>query len=161
MFEADSAAGRVFDVALLIAIALSILVVVLESVATIRVRYGSWLRIAEWFFTILFTIEYVVRLYAVRRPLRYATSFYGLVDVLALAPTYLSLFVTGAQSLIVIRALRLLRIFRVFKVARYVHEIGALVGAIRATRAKITVFLFCVLNLVLILGAAMYAVEGA
>jgi voltage-gated potassium channel len=160
IFEADTPAGKAFDVALLLAIVLSVGVVILESVAGARERYGSVLRAAEWLFTVLFTAEYVLRLLSVRRPTRYATSFLGVVDLLAIVPTYLSLFVSGAQSLLVIRALRLLRIFRVFKIARYVGEVTALVTAIRNSRAKITIFLLAVLTTVLIMGAAMYVVEG-
>jgi voltage-gated potassium channel len=160
IFEADTPAGKAFDVALLVAIFLSILAVMLESVADVRERYGLVLRAAEWFFTILFTIEYVLRLISVRRPLRYATSFFGIVDLLAILPTYLSLFVAGTQSLLVIRSLRLLRVFRVLKVARFLHEITALTTAIRKSRVKITVFLMAVLTIVLIMGSAMYVIEG-
>ena len=160
IFEADTPAGRTFDIALLIAIILSVTAVVLESVAGVRLRYGTALRAIEWLFTILFTIEYIARLISVRQPLRYATSFFGIIDLLAIIPTYLSLFVPGAQSLLVIRAMRLLRIFRILKIARYLKEMRSLIGAIRATRAKITVFLLCVLTIVLIMGAAMYVIEG-
>ena len=160
IFEADTPAGKAFDVALLATIMLSVFAVVLESVAGIRAEYGGVLRIAEWIFTILFTVEYGLRLISLRRPLGYVTSFYGVVDLLAVVPAYLSLVVTGAQSLLVIRALRLLRIFRVFKFARYVTEITALTRAIRATRVKIAVFLMCVFTLVLIMGATMYVIEG-
>ena len=161
IFEADTPAGKTFDVALLVAIVGSIAAVVLESVAPIRERYGTALRVAEWVFTVLFTIEYVLRWISVRQPWRYALSFYGIVDLLAVLPTYLSLLFAGAHALIVIRALRLLRVFRVFKVARYLGELTALVNAVRATRAKITVFLLTVLTLALILGTIMYVVEGA
>jgi len=160
IFEADTPAGKAFDVALLVAIFLSILAVMLESVADVRERYGAPLRAAEWFFTTLFTIEYVLRLISVRRPLRYATSFFGIVDLLAILPTYLSLFVAGTQSLLVIRSLRLLRVFRVLKVARFLREITALTTAIRKSRVKITVFLMAVLTIVLIMGSAMYVIEG-
>lgn len=160
IFEADTAAGRAFDVALLLAIGLSVLAVILESVAGIRQHYGAGLRAVEWGFTVLFTVEYLLRLISVRRPLRYTFSFFGIVDLLAILPTYLSLVVPGAQSLLVIRALRLLRIFRVLKIARHLKELSALVQAIRATRAKITVFVMVLMILVLIMGSAMYVVEG-
>jgi voltage-gated potassium channel len=160
IFEADTTAGKAFDVGLLVTIVLSVLVVLLESVESVAARHGGALRAAEWAFTILFSVEYVLRLIAVRRPLAYARSFFGLVDLLAVLPTYLSLLVGGAQSLMVIRALRLLRVFRVLKVARYVGEVNALVRALRASREKITVFLLVVLTLVLIMGAAMYVIEG-
>jgi voltage-gated potassium channel len=160
IFEADTPAGKAFDLVLMVAIVLSVVAVVLESVAEIRERYLVWLRVAEWTFTLLFTVEYVVRLAAVRKPLGYARSFFGVVDLLSIIPTYLSLVVAGAQSLIVIRSLRLLRVFRVLKVARYLSELDSLVTAVKATRAKITVFLLTVLTLVLIMGTAMYVIEG-
>lgn len=160
IFEAETPAGKAFDVALLIAILLSVLVVVLESVPEIRQEYGPELVAAEWFFTILFTIEYILRLLAVRHPLSYAKSFFGVVDLMAVLPTYLSLLFSGTQALAVVRALRLLRIFRVFKIARYLHELTSLVTAVKATRAKIAVFLLTVLILVLIVGTGMYVVEG-
>ncbi len=160
IFEADTPAGKLFDVGLLATIVLSVAAVILESVGWIRTHYGAILRVAEWVFTALFTLEYVLRVVSVRRPWSYVTSFFGIVDLLAILPTYLSLFVTGAQSLLVIRALRLLRVFRVFKVARYVGEVIALMGALRATRAKIAVFLLTVLILALIMGSVMYVIEG-
>ena len=160
IFEADTAPGKTFDVALLVAIGVSVAVVVLESVPSIRAVHGPALRAAEWGFTILFTLEYLVRLISVRRPLRYAISFFGVVDLLAVMPTYMSLFVDGAQALLVIRALRLLRIFRVFRATAFSAELTLLVHAVKASRAKITVFLLTVLTIVLILGAAIYAIEG-
>jgi len=160
IFEADTPVGKAFDVGLLVAIILSVVAVILESVGELRARHGVMLRTAEWVFTALFTVEYVLRLVSVRRPLKYATSFLGVIDLLAILPGYLSLVVAGTQSLLVIRALRLLRIFRVFKIARYVGEMTALVTAIRASRAKIVVFLLAVLTIVLIMGAAMYVIEG-
>jgi len=160
IFEADTPAGKMFDVALLVAIGVSVIVVVLESVPSIRGSRGSALRTAEWGFTILFSLEYVLRLMSVRRPLRYATSFFGIVDLLAVLPTYMSLFVDGAQALLVIRALRLLRIFRVFRATTFSGELTLLVHAVRASQVKITVFLLAVLTIVLILGATIYAVEG-
>lgn len=160
VFEADTTAGKVFDIVLLTLISLSVIAVILESVVSIAARFGPQLRVIEWSFTILFTVEYLVRLISVRRPWHYATSFYGIVDLLAILPTYLSLIFTGAHSLIVIRALRLLRVFRVLKILRYLDEITALMVAIRATRVKITVFLLTVLTLALIMGTVMYVIEG-
>jgi voltage-gated potassium channel len=160
IFEADTAPGRSFDIALLTAIGISVMAVILESVASIQKSYGGLLRATEWIFTILFTVEYALRLISVRRPLRYFFSFFGIVDLLAIVPTYLSLVVVGAQSLLVIRALRLLRVFRVLKIVRHLNELSSLVQAIRATRAKITVFVMVVTILVLIMGSAMYVVEG-
>lgn len=160
IFEADTPGGRVFDVLLFLCIVASVVVVLLESVADVRTSHGPALRTAEWAFTILFTIEYGLRLATVGRPARYALSFYGLVDLLAIVPTYLSLLVAGTHSLIVIRALRLLRVFRVLKLGQFVGEATLLRTALRASSRKILVFLFAVLTLVLIIGAVMYLVEG-
>ena len=160
IFEADTPAGKVFDVALLIAIVASVAAVMLESVASIRADYGELLRGAEWIFTLLFTVEYALRLLSVPRAWHYARSFFGVVDLLAIAPTYLSLLIPGAQSLLVIRALRLLRIFRVFKLGRFLGEANLLSGAMRSSRHKVIIFLGTVLILVTILGAAMYLIEG-
>lgn len=160
IFESDTPAGKLFDVILLVTILLSVLAAILESVAGIQNRYGTLLYGLEWFFTIVFTIEYFFRLGCVLRPSRYATSFFGMVDLMAIFPTYLSLFVAGTQSLLVIRILRLLRLFRVFKLGRYLGEARQLMDALRASRAKITVFLLTVLSVVIIMGALMYLVEG-
>lgn len=160
IFEADTAAGRAFDVVLLWAILLSVGTVVLESVASLRQQYGWWFRAAEWFFTLAFTVEYVLRLYSVRRPGRYALSFFGIVDLLAIAPTYLSVALPGAQQLLVIRALRLLRVFRVLKLGHFVGEAKVLRQGLAASLPKITVFLGAVLTVVLIIGTLMYLVEG-
>lgn len=160
IFEADTPAGKAFDVSLLILILLSILVVMLESITSFRVTYGTLFKQLEWMFTILFTIEYVLRLYCTKNTRAYATSFFGVVDVLAILPTYLSLFAIGYQQLIVIRALRLIRIFRIFKLGHFLNEGTTISNALRASWAKIVVFLAFVLLLVLIIGSVMYVVEG-
>lgn len=160
IFEADTAAGRAFDVALLVAIMFSVVAVCLESVSDIRAEYGRTLRAVEWAITIAFTIEYGFRLVAVQRPLRYARSFFGVVDLLAILPTYLSLFLVGAQSLLVIRALRLLRVFRILKLTHFVGEARMLRAAMGASMRKIVVFLGVVATVVLIAGATMYVIEG-
>lgn len=165
IFEADTKAGKLFDVALLIAIMLSVLVVMCESVESIHDEYGRLLVIAEWVFTALFSAEYFVRLLCSRRPIRYMFSFYGIVDLLALLPTYLTLlpaFAGGpnARRLTVIRALRLLRAFRIFKLAHMLSEANAFRDAIWAARAKITVFLTVVIISVVIAGSAMHLIEG-
>ena len=160
IFEADTGSGKFFDVALLVAIFVSVLIVTLDSVPDLNARFHRAFIVAEWAFTILFTIEYILRLLSVRRPLRYALSFYGVIDFLAIVPTYLSLFIVGAQSLLVIRALRLLRVFRVFKLARFLTEASDLQRAIWASRPKVFVFLTAVLIVVTIMGAAMHVVEG-
>lgn len=160
IFEADSPAGKTFDVLLLAAIGLSVAAVMLESVASVRERHGFALRVAEWVFTGLFTLEYGVRLFCVRRPIRYAFSFFGIVDLLAVLPAYLSLLLPGSQSLATIRALRLLRVFRVFKLARFLAQADTLVRALLASREKVIVFLGSVTVIVVILGSAMYWIEG-
>lgn len=161
IFEADTPAGKLFDVVLICSIVLSVTVVLLDSMVVVRARYGDLLYAAEWFFTILFTIEYILRLISVRWPLKYATSFFGLVDLLAILPTYLSLFLPGSQYLLTIRVLRLLRIFRVFKLTAYVSEAQLITTALQASRRKISVFLFSVVTIVIIIGSTMYVVEGA
>ena len=160
IFEADTPLGKAFDIVLLWSILLSVAAVLLESVESIREEYGTLLYGIEWAFTILFTIEYVIRVLCVRRPVLYIRSFYGVVDLLSILPTYLSIVFGGSQALIVIRALRLLRVFRVFKLARYVGEASVLTDALRASRAKITVFILSVLSIVLIVGSLMYLIEG-
>lgn len=160
IFEADTKEGKAFDVVLLILIAISVISVMLESIAGVRAAYGPLLRTIEWGVTVLFTIEYVLRLSCVGRPLAYAVSFFGLVDLAAILPTYLSLFVGGAQSLLVIRALRLLRVFRVLKLVHFMVEAQVLRRALQASRRKILVFLGSVSTLVLIVGALMYLIEG-
>jgi len=160
IFEADTPAGRAFDIALLIVIVVSVVAVMLESVADIRRRYGDLLRVLEWVVTITFTIEYVLRLLAVDRPSRYARSFFGIVDLLAIVPTYLGLFVPEAHSLMVVRVVRLLRVFRVLKLARFLGEAQLLLRALRASRRKITVFLGAIVTVVIVVGALMYVIEG-
>ncbi len=160
IFEADTPAGKVFDIALLISIVASVVAVCLESVEEYRAQYGRELIFIEWIFTVGFTAEYALRLYCVDKPMRYARSFYGVVDLLSILPTYLSLMFAGTQSLLVIRALRLLRIFRIFKAAQFLAESQLLAMAISASKRKIMVFLGVVTTLIIILGTMMYLVEG-
>ncbi|MCD4730034.1 MAG: ion transporter [Bacteroidales bacterium] len=160
IFEADTPIGRYFDIAILILIVLSVVVVLLDSVFSIHAHYGHFLLIVEWFFTLLFTLEYILRIYSSKRPSKYIFSFYGVIDLLAILPTYISLIFTGPQYLIVIRMLRLLRIFRVLKLTRYVGASKILVVALRNSRHKIIVFLEVVLTLVVIMGSLMYMIEG-
>ncbi len=160
IFEADTPLGKVFDVGLIALILGSVLVVMLESVSEYREAWGTLFIVAEWLFTIVFTIEYVLRLICVARPLRYATSFFGVVDLLSILPTYLSFFIVGSRSLVVIRTLRLVRVFRVFKLAHHLREAQALAQVLKATRTKITVFLVVVFSIVVIMGSLMYLVEG-
>ena len=161
IFESDTKPGKAFDVWLIVLIFASVLAVMLESIAELRENHGRLLYALEWCFTILFSIEYIVRLCCVGHPLRYVRSFYGIVDLIAVIPTYLSVLVPGAQFLLVIRLLRILRVFRVLKLVHYLAEADVLISALRASRRKITLFLFTVLTLVVILGSVMYVVEGA
>jgi len=160
IFEADTPSGKWFDIILLLAILGSVLAVMLESVERIQLNYGEILFIAEWFFTILFTIEYVLRIYSVRRPWKYIFSFYGVVDLLSILPTYLSLVMSSTMYLVVIRSIRLIRVFRILKLTRYVGEASRLMVALRASGRKILIFVFFVLMLTIILGTVMYLVEG-
>ena len=160
IFEADTPAGKAFDVALLAVITLSVVSVSLESVAAYRVTYGQWMKVAEWGITALFTVEYGLRLYCVDKPLQYAKSFFGLVDLVSILPMFLSLLAPGTQSFLMVRTLRLLRVFRVLKLAQYLGEANFLFLALRASRAKVTVFLVTLLILVLIVASLMYLVEG-
>lgn len=161
IFEADTRAGKMFDVMLIICILVSVLAVMLDSIVPIRARYGDVLSVLEWIFTILFTVEYILRLASVKRPLAYATSFFGIVDLLAVIPTYLGLLVPGTEFLLVIRILRVLRVFRVLKLVQYVSEANVLLHALRASGRKITVFLVVVITLVIISGSLIYVIEGA
>jgi len=161
IFEADTPAGKIFDVGLILAIGLSVTVVMLDSVEEIHTQYGPLLYGLEWMFTVLFTLEYLTRLICIGRPFKYATSFFGVVDLLAILPTYLDLLIPGSQSMAVIRVLRVLRVFRILKVVKYVSETQILIRALRSSRRKIVVFLFGILSLVIILGSLMYIIEGA
>lgn len=161
IFEADTPLGKLFDEILIICILASVLVVMLDSVTWIRKDHEGLLYALEWFFTIIFSIEYVLRLISVRRPVKYATSFFGIVDLLTVIPTYLDLLLPGTRFLLVIRILRVLRIFRILKLAKYVGEANLLISAIKASMRKITIFLFFVVTIVVVLGSMMYIVEGA
>ncbi len=160
IFEAETPAGKNFDVVLLWAILISVIAVLLESVQSIGAQYGATLRAIEWILTILFSIEYLVRCLCVKKPFQYMKSFLGVIDFFAIIPTFLSLIMIGAQSLLVIRALRLLRVFRVLKLGRYLKEFNILIKALKSSYDKIMVFLFSILTLTLIAGTVMYLVEG-
>jgi len=160
IFEAHTPAGKAFDVSLIICILLSVLAVMLDSVAAIHVGYSDWLYAAEWFFTILFTIEYGLRLWCIQNTALYARSFYGIVDLMGIIPTYLSLVFAGTQYLLVIRVLRVLRVFRVLRMVRFVGEAELLAQALRASRRKIIVFIATVAVLVVVIGSLMYLIEG-
>lgn len=160
IFEADTRAGRAFDLALIAMILTSVAVVVLDSMAAVHQPHGRWLKGLEWFFTLAFTVEYIARLACVRHPWRYARSFFGIIDLLAILPTYLAVLVPGLHSLIDVRLLRLLRLFRLLRLTAYVSEFGALYQALRNSRRKIAVFLAFVLLVTTIMGTLMYVVEG-
>jgi voltage-gated potassium channel len=160
IFEADTPEGRAFDMLLIASILISVGAVMMDSITTVRAQFGALLYGIEWFFTLLFTVEYVLRLACVGRPIKYAVSFYGIVDLLAIVPTYLSLALPGSQYLLAIRILRILRIFRILKLVIYLDEAQLLMRALRSSRRKITVFLYTVLTLVVLFGSLMYVIEG-
>lgn len=160
LFESDTRTGMLFDLGLIGAVLLSILVVLLDSVHTIQARHGLALNVLEWTFTLLFTLEYAARLYSVEHRMRYVTSFFGIIDLLAILPTYVAFFVPEAHALLDVRILRLLRIFRVLKLTLYVAEYSTLMQALRASRRKVTIFIAFVLMLDLLLGTLMYVIEG-
>ena len=160
IFEADTRAGKWFDITLLWVILFSITLVMLESIQSVNTTYGVWLKWAEWTVTIIFSIEYILRIIVLKKAWAYIFSFYGLVDLLSILPSYLSLFIIGANGLMVIRALRLLRIFRILKLSRYTKEAGLIVRALKDSKHKLSVFLAAILTIVTILGTIMYLIEG-
>ncbi|HNX75647.1 MAG TPA: ion transporter [Candidatus Rifleibacterium sp.] len=160
IYEADTTAGKLFDVFLIFCILASVSVVMLESIKTIRDAHSGLLSLLDWLFTILFTVEYLLRMYAVSRPASYVLSFYGVVDLLAILPNYLGLIFPGAQYLSVVRIIRVMRVFRFLKLAQYLVEAEELMTALKASRRRITVFILAVLTLVIFIGAAMYVIEG-
>lgn len=160
IFEADTPVGKAFDIMLIVCILASVAVVMLESIESVRDHFGGTLVVLEWGFTILFTIEYILRLYSVEKPAKYAKSFFGIVDLLAIIPTYLSVLLPGTQVLVAIRTLRTVRVWRILKLGHYLSEMVQLKAALIASTRKITVFLFTVMALVIILGSLMYIVEG-
>ena len=160
IFGTETKAGKLFDVVLIITIVLSIITVMLDSVLEYNQQYGHMLRIAEWTFTIMFTVEYLLRIYSIRRPISYIFSFFGIIDFLAILPTYLSLFMPGTEVFAIIRVLRVLRIFRVLKLVQFMGEADMLMTAMIASRRKVFIWLFLVMNIVIVLGSVMYLVEG-
>lgn len=160
IFEADTRAGKTFDIVLLILIILSIILVMIESIPSMLKEYDSFLYKAEWVITILFTIEYILRLLVVKKPWKYMTSFYGVIDLLSILPTYISFFIPQSQFLILIRALRLMRVFRIFKLTQFVRESMTIVLALKASSRRILVFLTFVVLLSIFLGALIYVVES-
>jgi len=161
IFEADTKDGKLFDVILLIAILASVIIVILESVPAYHAEYGEFFIVLEWIFTIFFTIEYGLRLYVVYHPIKYAKSFFGMIDLMSILPTYLSLIFVGTQSLMVVRGLRLLRVFRIFKLGNFLVEGQIIITALKASKAKISVFVIFIVIMVSIFGSIMYLVEGS
>jgi voltage-gated potassium channel len=160
IYESETQAGKTFDIALLICIVVSITTVMLDSVDSLHDRYGRFFFVMEWFFTIAFTIEYILRLICIRRPFRYMFSVLGLIDLLAIIPSYLSVIIAGTESLLVLRALRLLRIFRIFRLVHFLSEMRFLSTAVKNSLRKISIFMLVVLTTVVILGSIIYLVEG-
>lgn len=160
IYESNTLAGKIFDVSLLLLILASILIVMLDSVEKYHRTYGDFFLAMEWVFTVIFTIEYILRLITIKKPIRYVFSFLGVIDLLAIIPSYLSIFFGGAQSLLVLRALRLLRVFRIFKLTHFLSEMQFLGVAIKGSLRKISIFMMIVLMLVIILGSIMYLVEN-
>jgi len=160
IFEADTKPGRIFDILLIISILISVVLVLLDSVASIEAKYGFFIHLFEWIFTILFSIEYILRLISVGRPLSYARSFFGIIDLLAILPTYLSILFPGSQYFMIIRLLRVVRIFRILKLVQFLKEAQLLAHALRASGRKIIVFLSAVVIIAFLSGALMYAIEG-
>jgi len=160
IYEADTQAGKIFDIVLLVTIIASIVLVMLESVSEIDAKYHTFLHVTEWIITILFSIEYIARIITVKKPFKYIFSFYGIIDLLSTIPKYISIIFAGTHSLVALRALRLLRIFRILKIARYVGESTNLIRALKLSRAKIVLFMLFVFILCIILGTIMYLVES-
>ena len=160
IFESDTPAGKRFDVLLIISILLSVIIVLLDSVQFYNNKYGDILYMMEWIFTILFTIEYFLRIYCIKRPFLYTKSFFGIIDLLSILPTYISIILPASRYLSVIRILRVLRIFRILKLILYIGEANHLLDALISSRRKITVFLFFIFTMVTIIGSIMYLIEG-
>ena len=160
IFETDTKAGKIFDIALLWSILISVVVVMMESVESLKFEYGTYFTFIEWGFTLIFLLEYIARVFSIRKPLKYIFSFYGIVDLLAILPTFLGLYFVGTHSLSVIRSLRLIRVFRVLRLGRFLSETQGLKTALIASKQKIIVFLFAVMSVTIILGTLMYLIES-
>lgn len=160
IYQAHTPAGKGFDIALIALILASVLVIMLDSVAGISEQYKDLLFTVEWIFTLLFTVEYILRIFCLHRPILYIASFYGLIDFLSILPSYISLFIPGSHYLQIIRILRVLRIFRVLKLVRFINQANLLINALKASRLKITIFLFTISTLLVIFGSTMYLIEG-
>ncbi len=160
LFETSTTIGRIFDYILLGLIILSIIIVIFETVPSIQIKYRSVLIFLEWMLTIVFTAEYILRIYTANFPVRYIKSFYGIVDLISIIPTYLGLFIVGSHSMSIVRALRLLRVFRIFKLTKYLSQGEMIIAALKESRTKISIFMFFILLMVCIFGSLMYIIEG-
>ena len=160
IFESDTKSGKIFDLILIFSILISVFTVLIDSVQYYNNLYGNIIYIFEWFFTILFSIEFILRIYCTRKPITYIFSFYGIIDLLSIIPTYVSIILPASRYLSVIRILRVLRIFRILKLILYIGEANLLIKALYSSRRKIIVFLFSILTMVTILGSIMYLIEG-
>jgi len=160
IYEADTPMGKLFDIILLLAIVMSIVLVMLESIYHINLKYREEFYITEWVITSFFTVEYILRIISIKKPAKYIFSFYGIIDLLSTLPSYLAFFFGGYNMLFAIRALRLLRVFRILKISRYIGESNKLMKALKNSKAKILVFLFAVIIICIIMGTLMYLVEG-
>ena len=160
IFETDTRSGKIFDISLLILIVMSVILVMLESVASFNDTYGEWFKIAEWVITLFFTLEYVLRLICVLKPSKYIFSFYGIIDLISILPSFIELLLGMSSYLSAVRAMRLLRVFRIFKLAKFLKESNSLMIALKASQAKITVFIFFILMMVIVIGSIMYLIEG-
>ena len=160
IYHSDTTAGKWFDIILIVFILLSVLTIILDSVMELHLEYGNIFYILEWFFTIVFTLEYILRLISIKSPVRYMFSFFGIVDILSIIPTYLSLFFVGTQQLLVIRILRILRVFRILKLVQYTQQAQILTKAVKNSRHKIFVFFLFIITVLVIFGSLMYLIEG-
>ena len=160
IYHSDTPAGKWFDILLIVFIVLSVLTIILDSVNQLHLDYSKIFLILEWFFTIAFTLEYILRLISIDKPSKYIFSFFGIVDILSILPTYLSLFFIGAQHLLVIRILRILRVFRILKLVQYTHQAQILTNSVKNSRHKIFVFFFFIITILIIFGSLMYLIEG-
>ncbi|WP_291910601.1 ion transporter [Chitinophaga sp. CB10] len=160
IFLSDTPAGKLFDICLLLVILASVAIVMMESVQSLQVRYSRLFNCLEWIFTILFTLEYILRIWCTPKPKRYITSFYGIVDLLCVIPSYVEFLLGGGHFLISIRILRLMRIFRIFKLVPFLHEGRQLMLALQRSRRKIAVFFFFIMLLTVVLGSIMYVIES-
>jgi len=160
IYHADTPMGKWFDILLIVFIVLSVLTIILDSVNELNIKYGEIFKFLEWFFTLVFTFEYILRLISIKNPVRYAFSFFGIVDILSILPTYLSFFFIGTQQLLILRILRILRIFRILKLVQYTHQAQILTSAISNSRHKIFVFFFFIFTILILFGSLMYLIEG-